>query len=162
MIVLGKEINQQSWSSILHLLIISSTYPHSVMFGAEISYPRTEHFIFCKKSNEYKALCYQYRRKEKLNPNLYQKTSRKHPAFLEVISCPLVQVFDGQACSQQPWQHSLILEWLSWWELGNCSLLCLSPHLLSAQSRCQQWSEEAKRRLVSIERHVGSKRPQQL
>lgn len=77
---------------------------------------------------------------------LSPKPSTKSPSTSqEVLSHPLVQVCDGRACSQQTLQHSLILEWLSWWELGNCCLLCLTQHPPSAQSCCQQWSEEAKR-----------------
>lgn len=95
--------------------------------------------------------------------SLYPNSFTKPSASLEVTSSPLVQVFDGQTCSQQTLQLSLILEWLSGWELGNCSLLCLSPHLLTgAQSHCRHWSSEAKRRPISVESEVGSVSPQQL
>lgn len=57
------------------------------------------------------------------------QTSRG-PASPEVIWCQSL----WWPCSQQISQHSLILEWLPWWEPGNCSRFCLSLHLQSVRT----------------------------
>lgn len=154
-------MNHKPWSvvvlyssNILHLLIMflpSFTLCWNTMSGQHSE----QFFLSLCNSAEYKWDFHIEEPKTtswKFSANTLHSLSHTHRSMF----------FDGQACSQQTLQHSLILEWLSWWELGNCSQLCLSPHLLSAQSSCQQWSEEAELRPFSMGRDVGRVCPQQL